>query len=834
MLRNNNDKVIARMAAKSLKNNRRKSMVMLVAVLLSSFMIFSVITVGTTYFKLQRVQNIRMSGADMDAIMYGITDEQMQKCEENPDVEAAGIAAIAGYAVSTEADDTIDVGFVWADDTYWNKMARPAREWVKGRYPEKVNEVMVTEEALEECGLSGLAVGDSFSMVYSDENGKHDAEFTISGIWDGYGAKEIFYVSEDFYKQSGKELSNVNSGRYYIDFNKRFMTAKEQETFTESMELEKQQNLFFVADYGEGIRITAAMIGIILITCLCAYLLIYNIMYLSVSGNIRYYGLLQTVGMTGRQVYRFVQRQMGMIGIAGTAGGLITGGAVSFLIVPSIARSLSGYTAIEGRVDVSFHPAAVILTVVVTALTVYIGSRKPAKLATSVSPVDALRYRRAASGKRGCKNTGKGSIILRMAKQQIFGDRKKYAVVVLSLAASLSVFLCMTTLIESQGARSLVSNFMDMDMVIKNDTLGLEEHNDWTQLMDDAFIENISENEGVSEVHPMLCAEITVPWEPEFSDVWMREFYSMWMDNAYEDDVEEYKEHPENFGSFIIGIDEAEFDYLNETMGDTVDKESFLKGESCILYRNRLDFKQEDMKGKSVACAEYGDSENIREFQIAGLTDESYYTGALLGMPPTVIVSDSAVKSFIAEPFIYKAGIKYREEYDQQTEDSLISIISSDVNEKDFSYESKVEDLKTVERAQGNMPQVGLGIVIILAFIGAMNYINTATGNIQSRMTELAVLESIGMTRRQQNKMLLTEGLIYAAGTLLATFTVGLGVTYYIYQSVNYRGIPFQLPVIPLVSAVILITAVCCLVPLAAYGLAERKESIVERITTVV
>ena len=191
------------------------------------------------------------------------------------------------------------------------------------------------------------------------------------------------------------------------------------------MELEKQQNLFFVADYGEGIRITAAMIGIILITCLCAYLLIYNIMYLSVSGNIRYYGLLQTVGMTGRQVYRFVQRQMGMIGIAGTAGGLITGGTVSFLIVPSIARSLSGYTAIEGSVDVSFHPAAVILTVVVTALTVYIGSRKPAKLATSVSPVDALRYRRAASGKRGCKNTGKGSITLRMAKQQIFGDRKK-------------------------------------------------------------------------------------------------------------------------------------------------------------------------------------------------------------------------------------------------------------------------------------------------------------------------------------------------------------------------------------------------------------------------
>ena len=82
MLKNPNQKIIKRMAWNNLKRNARKTITLLFAVVLASFLIFTIFTVGNSYFKLQKIQNIRMSGAEFDAILYGVTDEQKQLCEE--------------------------------------------------------------------------------------------------------------------------------------------------------------------------------------------------------------------------------------------------------------------------------------------------------------------------------------------------------------------------------------------------------------------------------------------------------------------------------------------------------------------------------------------------------------------------------------------------------------------------------------------------------------------------------------------------------------------------------------------------------------------------------
>ena len=77
---------------------------MILAVMLSSFLLFSVFTVGITYFKMQRQQNIRLSGAEFDAIMYGVTKKQMETLINNSDVEAVGIAAVSGAVEETVYD----------------------------------------------------------------------------------------------------------------------------------------------------------------------------------------------------------------------------------------------------------------------------------------------------------------------------------------------------------------------------------------------------------------------------------------------------------------------------------------------------------------------------------------------------------------------------------------------------------------------------------------------------------------------------------------------------------------------------------------------------------
>lgn len=95
---------------------------------------------------------------------------------------------------------------------------------------------------------------------------------------------------------------------------------------------------------------------------------------------------------------------------------------------------------------------------------------------------------------------------------------------------------------------------------------------------------------------------------------------------------------------------------------------------------------------------------------------------------------------------------------------------------------------------------------------------------------ELAVMESVGMTEKQVNKMLVREGLLFGISSLALSATAGLGVTYAIYQSMNYRNIAFEVPAIPVGIIATLVMAVCVMVPLAAYRILAGERTIVERI----
>ncbi len=86
-----------------------------------------------------------------------------------------------------------------------------------------------------------------------------------------------------------------------------------------------------------------------------------------------------------------------------------------------------------------FHPLVFLITILLTGVTIYMGSRKPAKLVVSISPVEALGYR-VQTGKKSIRKTGNGNLILRMAKEQLAKDKKKRLWWFLSLTVSLCVF----------------------------------------------------------------------------------------------------------------------------------------------------------------------------------------------------------------------------------------------------------------------------------------------------------------------------------------------------------------------------------------------------------
>lgn len=836
MLKNNNQAVVKRLAKNNLKSNRRRSLSMVLAIMLSSFLLFSVFTVGATYLKMQRQQNIRLNGAEFDAIMYGISEEQKEILEENPTVEHYGVVMVSGVVAETEADKTPGVGLLYADDTYWKKMMAPARKFVKGHYPVEENEVMVTEDALKKCGFSDKKIGDEITFVYEINEKREVETFRISGIWDGYGDTDNFYMSKAFCDK--QKLDAVYYGRCHISFCKKWMSDEAQQAFIDSMKLKKSQRLFYVYEYGNATEIFLGLSGIALVTVLSAYLLIYNIMYLSVAGNIRYYGLLQTIGMTGRQIRQLMQKQLLWIGGIGMLAGILIGAGTSFFLIPVVVKTFVSAKEM-GAVQVTFHPIIVLLTVLLTGCTVWYAGRKPTKIAVGSSPVEALEYRVVSSVRKRHK-TRKGSLIVRMALEQLTRNKKKTMVTMLSLAASLSVFLCLITLLHTQSAREYSYNYMGLDMVLKNDTInnmvlnraaeGEEQIQGVHPILNEELLNEIRQTDGVEEVFPTITVPTIVPWEKEVTDVWMREFYETWMNIPYEDDIEEYQQHPENFGSSLVGITEEDFRALNAEMEQPVDEEAFLSGKTCILYRHGLfGLDEKELRGKQISCEEYVHPENTRTFEIAGMTDVGDYV-SLLGFPPTMIVIDDVVKAFTEKPIVFRVGIRYAEEYHKETEDAILSNIEESPNKTDFSWDSKIEQAENVKAAQGHMMEIGFGIVLILGIIGVMNYINTSVGNMQSRQKEISIMESVGMTERQVKKMLVWEGIFYTGGVLFLTLTVGIGITYAIYQTMNYMGAKFWFPVLPFLGATLILFVVCIVVPVWTYQKIEKSGSLVERI----
>ena len=62
------------------------------------------------------------------------------------------------------------------------------------------------------------------------------------------------------------------------------------------------------------------------------------------------------------------------------------------------------------------------------------------------------------------RKAGEGNLLTRLSREQFTKDKKRTFMVLLSLAASLSVYLCVVTMLDSQAARTIVSNFMDSDL----------------------------------------------------------------------------------------------------------------------------------------------------------------------------------------------------------------------------------------------------------------------------------------------------------------------------------------------------------------------------------
>ncbi len=845
MLANNNRSVINKLAGNTVRTNKRQFSILFLTILLSSFMLFSIFTIGLTYLDLSRLQNTRLYGSEYDiAVMNGFTEDQREILISYAGIKSVGVLAYCGNVKSSDSDRSVYAGFLWGDKTYWESQKAPAVTEMKGHYPKARNELLATKEVLEACGKSSLSVGGHLSVTYEDHTGIHTMDFVISGIWKGYGGdKANFYVSKDFYEQTGCDLES--DGILQVKFKSNYVTGKTIEKLKESLGLSLTQ-VFQASEYIEkSLTILFAVLGLCFIICLSAYLLIYNILYLSVSGKIRYYGLLQTLGMTKKQLVRLIREQILLVGMAGTTAGILLGVSVSLILVPYVVKML-GISL--GNMGLCFYPEVLALSILVTTAAILCGVRKPVHIAAGVTPVEAVKYRENVVTPRTGKRR-RGSLYRRMAEAQLKNNKKKTVVVFLSLAMSLIVFFSLTTLIDSQGRRTVYPNYWDADFIVHNSTQTAEDITSLRSAIDDAFLSDIQKTEGVAEVHAVKGIPVTFPYEESgFSDFWIKGCTELKPYLTYADTVSEYQHNPGKYYGMIKGIDESEFDYLNESLGGIIDKQEFLSGKTAVLQYAGFEISQEWIgssisfsiptehsaahfpagRGNSFAVLP-GIGNQKQEITVGAVSYGDYY-GATVNFGANLIVSETYLESLTSKPYVLSLNIKYKQSYDAETEKKIKNIVKANPCHNDLLSVSKYDDMKTIQDSQSGMFEMGIIISLLLLLVGMLNYVNTMANSMQNRKLTFSIMESVGMSKKQIKRLLIHEGILYAGGSVFITLTVGTGITWFIFQSMNYMKIPFTIPVFPLLCAILSVMILCVLTPVVTYKKTVRNRSVTERL----
>ena len=403
-----NRKVIRRLADKSFQNSRTRNIIAVLAIALTTTLFTTLFTIGMGAIESFQLSTMRQSGGDSHGVIKNLTRKQYNKLKEHPLIkESAPCILTADYVRNPE--------FLKRHLESWYIPAYHYEhcfiQILKGKAPELANEILLDETSMDLLGLKaepGQKVTFQFQLKQSSPD-IIKRTFTVSGVIHSDPALNVGFaiVSDAYLKEYTHELvytydqdySSTGAIRMDVNFSNSFgiqkklnkviedcgySTEEEQEYFIAS-----NANWAYISDGAESdsVTMTALAAGLLLIF-LTGYLIIYNVFQISVIKDIRYYGLLKTVGTTGRQLKMILRRQALLLSVLGIPLGILAGFFIGKQIVPLVIA----ITIFQESAPVTFHPVILAGAAAFTLLTVLISIGKPSRMAAKVSPVEAVRY----------------------------------------------------------------------------------------------------------------------------------------------------------------------------------------------------------------------------------------------------------------------------------------------------------------------------------------------------------------------------------------------------------------------------------------------------------
>ena len=827
---NNNRPVLKLLAKRSLK--AQKNTIAVLAIMLATLLFTSLFTIAISLQTAMQESNMRTTGTSAHAGIKRLSWEEYEKLSSDTGIKDIGYSIIIGNAVGDDFNKT-PTELRYGDETYSELTFNTPDT---GHLPEQKNEIATSRIVLDAMGLPDK-VGTQMELTFTTDTDTFTDTFTLCGIWDGDAVayRQTMLLSKAYTEQVAPVIHGETDGTTppvgtgYIDAVMMMPTAWniEKQALDVTSEYGLDERVSINDAYGMATVNLSSMLPLvagIAVIFIAGYLLIYNVFYISIAQDIRFYGMLKTLGTTARQIRKIVYRKAVKLSLMGIPIGLLLGWPIGRLLLPAIVNMLTD----DIRIVTTVNPLIFLVAIVFSAITVFISCQKPAILAAKVSPMEALHYIEQAGGKKKQRRSKHISTMM-MAKNNLTRNKKKVMIVTLSFALSIVLLNSVYTYVTSFDFDKFVADFSLTDFTVSDTTVinAYAPYN--TANVSQDFISQAESLNGLEDIGNIYLWTSKQPLS-ENDLARLQELSASSSDIANE--LENYRVRQEH-GVNVYGLDDFPAEYVQVLDGE-LNTEQWKAGTGVYVTPLR-------MMGDGSLCL-YKPGDQISVTQLDG-TNKVYDVLAVVSIPSAlqtplqvdmgldyIFPTNELLENMVsADQPAMKTIFNVDEEHQLATENWLKNYTTN--TDTALDYLSKVTLRQTFDGMINMYRLVGGALCAILALIGILNFINSMTTSILSRYREIAMLQSVGMTGRQVKQMLIYEGIGYSIlglfGSLILSVIASLTVVRMMGAELTYFTWHFTLlPVFLCIIPLILITAI---VPLVCYNKMAQK-TVVERL----
>lgn len=877
-MKNNNGAVIRRLSDRCMHKNRMRNVFAVAAIALSGILFTAAFSLTGGAMQAAQESTMREVGGKFHAGLKEATMEQYERISADPLIKKSSYNIFIGMADNV-LDRQAEIRYT-PEESALPDMFITLEE---GRMPEKEDEIIVDTFVLEELGRP-FALGEKVWLTFSFLDQTIEDEFTVCGWYQGdhvAHASELF-VSEDYWKKlkgnltdedflEWKETHPENSGAGLVAGNfyfanasgleEKMRTAIRNAGYEPETELAYGINWAYMRNRVESVDALTLVIlsGAVLAILITGYLIIYNIFQISVISDIRFYGLLKTIGTTKRQIRRLVRRQAFLLSLVGIPVGLLIGYGIGKLALP-FALSFSDYGGM--KIELQFDPWILVFGAGFSALTVYASCRKPGRIAGNVSPMEALRYTESVEeGKAGHKGTKKKHTgrfrAASMAWANLGRNRRTTAVVITAISFSIILLALVMTAVGSFRIDRFIEQRVAGDFLIGSSNITSSSPRTADVDLEPEFLSLADGQKGIksrAEMWVRFQTDLQIDGqaaerlrELDEKDRLRRDAYSA-------DNLEQMLRGEKPISGYCYGYSEELLTNLNVLDG-TLDVERFLTGDYVLLTQilGKEDLPAEEHvyhPGDRVTVEYCTEDSTFREIKAASgevvdvvwenLAKKEYEVMAIVEIPYSMNLHRYSANGCdlvlpLSEPGTDRDrshcfAVSYQVEEEAQAAFEEAVKVYTDQNPK-MGYVTKASLRKEFEHMVTVIATIGIFLAAVIALIGILNFINATVTAINSRKREFAMLQSIGMTGSQLRQTLIWEGMIYIGISCTIGFAVGSISSWIVLRALNHviMFFEYRFQILPfvIILPVLLLTAV--LAPALACRNVKQK-SIVERL----